>query len=498
MKRFMLLAAILLVSVAFFGVASAHAFNPMDMVAAGIPLLAMIFNDGAAIEDLRDQAVELRDSMNAIQARADAEKRPLTADEEKEIEKIFAEFESVEANIERRTRIAEVNAKLEAPKGRQSKPEDLQNSASNDDGAPRQRRTPRVEIASSAEIRGNWGFRSQGEFFAAVLASSGKGASIDPRLIANAPTTYGQEGVGADGGFAVPPDFRTAIIQKVMGEESLLSRTDQQTSSSNSITFPADETTDWQESGGIQAYWENEAGQKQQSKPALTEKTVRLNKLIALVPMTDELLEDASAMAGYVGKKAPSKMNFKVNNAILNGTGVGQPLGILNSAGTVEVAAESGQAADTVLAENIVNMWARLTPSAKRNATWIMNSDLDTQLPFLKFPGSTTQPVPLFMPPSGLASAPFGTLMGRPIIQSEAVPALGDRGDIIVGDLSAYLSAVKTGGVKSDVSIHVWFDYDITAFRFVLRVGGQPWWNSAIASLNGNSKGFFVTLGARA
>lgn len=464
-------------------------------LAAGL----LMFNDGAAIEDLRDQAVELRDAMNAIQARADAEKRGLTNEEEKEIEKIFAEFENVEANIERRTKIEEINARTIMPNQRRTEPEQLQANADREaeqGQRPARQRTPRVEIASSAEIRGNWGFRSQGEFFAAVLASSAKGGSIDPRLIANAPTTYGQEGVGADGGFAVPPDFRTAIITKIVGEDSLLSRTDQQTSSGNSITFPADETTAWQESGGIQSYWENEAGQKQQSKPALTEKTVRLNKLIALVPVTDELLEDAPAMAGYVGRKAPEKMNFKVNNALLNGTGVGQPLGILNSAGTVEVTPESGQAADSIVFDNIVNMWTRLTPSAKRNAVWTINADIEAQLMRMQFPGTGTA-VPVYMPPGGLSGAPYGTLLGRPIIPTEAAPALGDRGDIVLGDWRAYLSAVKTGGIKSDVSIHVWFDYDITAFRFVLRVGGQPWWNSAITSLHGASKGFFVVLGAR-
>ncbi len=105
-----------------------------------------------------------------------------------------------------------------------------------------------------------------------------------------AATTFGSEGTGADGGFMVPPEFRTAIVEKVMGENSLFSRTDQQTTSSNSIVFPLDETTPWQTSGGIQAYWENEGGLKTQSKPLLGQETIRLNKLIALVPVTDELL----------------------------------------------------------------------------------------------------------------------------------------------------------------------------------------------------------------
>ena len=280
-----------------------------------------------------------------------------------------------------------------------------------------------------------------------------------------------------------------------------MSLTDQQISSGNSITFPADETTPWQSSGGIQAYWEVEGGQKQQSKPALVEKTVKLNKVIALVPLTDELLEDAPAMASYVNRKAPEKIVFKVNDAIINGTGVGMPLGILKSPGTVIVAKESGQTADTVVYENISKMWTSLTPSARRNARWLMNADVEQQLMRMKFPDQGSgNAVPVYLPPGGMSAAPYGVLLGRPIVYSEAMPALGDEGDIVFGDLANYLSGTKTGGIKSDVSIHVWFDYDMTAFRFVLRVGGQPWWNAPVAAFQAGatSRGFFAALGARA
>lgn len=458
------------------------------------------YNDGNPLEELQNRLLDLREEANAIQARADAEKRELTEDESKEIEQIFAAFEQCEADIERRQRIEEINAKTATPGKRKTQPEALAGASAGDEGQePRQPARSRVVRAEIVDRnpRGQWGFRSSAEFYSAVLSGSRQGNSPDPRLIANAPTTYGSEGIGADGGFAVPPDFRNTIIQQVMGEDSLLSRTDQQTSSGNSITFPADETTPWQSSGGIQAHWESEGGQKGQSKPALKEKTVKLNKLICLVPMTDELLEDAPAMASYVNRKAPEKIGFKINDAIINGSGVGQPLGILASPGTVVVAADSGQAADTVSAQNIVNMWARMTPSARRNMVWLINPDIEPQLIFLKFPGSTTQPVPLYMPPGGLSASPYGTILGRPVIPTEACKALGDKGDIIAADLSSYLAAVKTGGIRQDVSIHVFFDYDITAFRFVLRVGGQPWWNAAIESLNGLSKGFFATLAAR-
>lgn len=464
---------------------------------------AVVRNDAASLEQMQNRLIELNAEANNIKARAAAEQRDMTDDERKDLDQIFASFEELSADIERLERLDTMNASIAAPAGRRTEADGAPDTqaATNPNQTRAQIESQRQRASVPAQPRdnretGKWGFRSQGEYFSAVVKASQRGAAPDPRLIANAPTSYGSEGVGADGGFAVPPDFRTAIVQKVMAEDSLLGRTDQMTTSSNSITVPTDETTPWQATGGIQAYWESEGGQKQQSKPQLTEKTVKANKIIALVPMTDELLQDAPSMAAYVASKAPVKIDFKVNQALISGTGVGQPLGFLNSGALVTVAAQSAQTADTVVYDNIVNMYTRMPASAKRTAVWLVNEDVEAQLMKMQFPGTGTA-VPVYLPPGGLSAAPYGTLLGRPVITSEAAPALGDVGDISFVDFSQYMSVVKAGGVKQDVSIHLFFDYDITAFRFVLRVGGQPWWNTPITRANGSSRSPFVTLAAR-
>jgi HK97 family phage major capsid protein len=367
-----------------------------------------------------------------------------------------------------------------------------------------QRRTPRIE---TLEDKGKWGFRDFGEFAASVAHANPRvSGSIDPRLrdIRNAPTTYGNEGSGADGGFAVPPDFRSTIMEKVMAEESLMSRTDQMTTSSNHITLPKDETTPWQTSGGFQVYWEGENDQLTQSKPQLKEETIKLNKLTALVPVTEELLSDAPSLDSYLRRKVPEKMDFAINLAIIQGTGVGKPKGILNADCLVSVAKDSStspvQPADTIRYKNIVAMWNRLYAPLRRNAVWLVNQDIETQLQQMEFPTTTgASAVPAYMPPGGLSQAPYGTLMGRPVIATQACETLGDQGDIILSDLSQYITVMKTGGVRSDVSIHLWFDYDTVAFRFIMRIGGQPWWGSAIDPRDGSTTySCFVTLDERA
>lgn len=474
-------------------------------IAAGLH----IFNDAVTLDELNDKLITLKDAAKNIQAKADAEKRSLTEDEETEVGKIFAAFEATEAEIERRKSIAGMEARLSEGRGRRTEAEGSGDAepapAASGGAAPvtRAQNAARQRIGSRVDAIqdvGKWGFRSSGEYLMAVKNASQRGATPDPRLIANAaPGSYGSEGVGTDGGFAVPPDFRTQIVQKIMGEDSLLSSTDQMQSSSNAITFPVDETTPWQSAGGIQAYWDGEAGQKTTSKPQLGEVTVKLSKLIALVPLTDELLEDAPAMAAYVNRKAPEKINWKLNDAIFNGTGAGQMLGILNSAGTVVVNAESGQAADTFSFYNALKLYTAVTPSARAKAKWFMNPDVEQQLIAMSFRDNNTYPTPVYLPAGSVAGQPFATLFGRPIVFTEACQALGDKGDVIFGDPSAYLSVVKTGGIRSDVSIHLWFDYDVTAFRFVLRVGGQPWWNNKIQPAHAGSavRGFFATLAAR-
>lgn len=465
--------------------------------AYGLSSQAHVRADAAAsLEDMQNRLIELSQNANNIKARAEAEKRDLNDDERKDLDQIFSAFEELSADIERHEQLEAINAKVSTPVAR--KVEDA--PAASQTRAQADAAKPRASVPAQPRDNrdtGKWGFRSQGEYLSAVVRASAKGSAPDPRLIANAPSTYGQEGAGADGGFAVPPDFRTAIVQRVMAEDSLLGRTDQMTTSSNSITVPTDETTPWQTSGGIQAYWESEAGQFTQSKPALTEKTVKANKIVALVPITDELLQDAPSMASYVSSKAPTKIDFKVNDAILNGTGVGQPLGFLNSGALVTVAAEGSQTADTVVFGNIVNMYTRMTDEGKRRAVWVINGDVEQQLMTMQFPGTGTA-VPAYLPPGGLSAQPYGTLLGRPVITTEAAAALGDVGDISFVDFSQYMSVVKSGGIRQDVSIHLFFDYDITAFRFVLRVGGQPWWNSPVTRANGLSRSPFVTLAARA
>jgi HK97 family phage major capsid protein len=495
--------------------ASPVSVQALLVLLAGSPRI--YFNDGNTLQSLRDRLVELNDRAVTIQAAADAAKRDFSTEEATELDDIFAQVEQTKGDIARRERIEENTNALAAGGGRRTEANDpeagpdpaaaaareagaaanARAAAAVGNGRPEPRRTVPAQARGGDYLRR--GFHNMGDFARCVVNASRPGGAVDPRLIVDAPSTFGSEGVGADGGFAVPPEFRTAIMEKVLGETSLLGRTDLLEVTGNSITIPKDETTPWQSSGGILASWEGEAQQLTQTKPLLEDVTIRLNKLTALVPVTSELLEDAAALASYINRKAPEKIDFKINAAIIGGTGNGQPLGILKSPALITVAEESAQTAATVNHQNIIKMWSRLYGPARSNAVWLVNQDVEPQLNSLGFPASaTTVQFPVYIPPGGLSAAPYANLLGRPVIPSQACSTLGTVGDIILTDLKAYLAAQKVGGIRAETSIHLWFDYDITAFRFILRIAGQPWWSAAINPYNGaNTLGHYVALATR-
>jgi HK97 family phage major capsid protein len=452
------------------------------------------------IEQLRARLVELNETGKAIQAKADAEKRELTAEEQTEIDAVFGEFEQVENDIKRRERLAAQDDRLGESRGRVVPPL----AAAAAEVVVPNRGGLQNTILRTQEERARWGFRDFGEFCAAVRNAAINPSGMDQRLVQNALTTYGAEGVGADGGFAVPPEWRSNIERQVMAEDSLISRTDQQPVSGNTITFPVDETTAWQTTGGILAYWDSEAAAMTQSKPALKDVTLKLHRVTALVPVTEELLEDNSALGSYVSGKAGEKIAFKVNDAIVNGTGAGQPLGIMNAACKVTVNKETSQTAATFHGRNAVKMMARMPAQSFGRSVWLINQDvvpfiLSLALDVLKADGTAAGAGAIYLPPNGLAnSGPYGSLLGRPIVVTEACATVGTEGDVILADLSKYLSVIKAGGLRSDTSMHLYFDQNVTAFRFVLRLNGQPWLSAAIARKSGtNTLSHFVTCQTR-
>ena len=329
--------------------------------------------------------------------------------------------------------------------------------------------------------------------------------SFNAGLISKATlSTYSSEGTGADGGFAVPPEFRAGIMKRIEGEESIAARCDKATLSGNSLTVTIDDTNPWDSSGGIQPTWIGETTAITQSKVLLKQRDFRLRKIGILAPMSEELAQDASFLESYLVRLAGEKIGYAVDDAILHGNAVTRPTGVVGHNGTVSVAKETNQTAATIKANNIQKMWMRALPRSRRTSFWIINPDAQVQLQRMFVQGTKDSNTFIaagslvYLPANGLAGQPLDTLMGRPILYHQAAKTLGTVGDIILFDGASYLVCTKASGIESASSIHLWFDQAVNALRFLYRVEGQPWWPSTVTAANGTVEyASFVTLATR-
>jgi len=339
----------------------------------------------------------------------------------------------------------------------------------------------------------------------AVRRASRPGGYVDPRLTeerAAGNPAGGNEAVGAEGGFMVGVDVGAEILAEARETSILYPLTRQIPISAGSNTLKmkgVDETSRVTGSrwGGVQGYWTAEAGSITATKPKWREIILILHKLAALYYSTDELEEDAAALGSVVRQAMAEEFGWLIDNALIRGNGAGQPLGILNSGCLISVAKETGQAGKTIIFENLQNMYARCYAPSRSGASWYINQDVEPQLNALSL-GVGTAGVPVYLPAGGLSQAPFATIFGRPVVPIEQCSTLGTVGDIILGNFSRYIT-VNKGGMEEASSIHVNFLTDETAYRFTIRLDGQPFWHAPLTPANGtNTLSPFVALATRA
>jgi HK97 family phage major capsid protein len=323
-------------------------------------------------------------------------------------------------------------------------------------------------------------FGTSGEFFQAVKMAAIHPMSEDARLRPLKATGM-SEGVPADGGYLLQSQLASGILERTYSTGAILSRVASDTVGPNSngmLYNGVDETTrvDGSRQGGLLGYWLSEAATKTKSKPAFYQMELKLKKVVALCYATDEQLQDTVNLESWLMRSVPNELRFRVEDAIFNGDGIGKPLGFMQAAALVTPLRET---ASTITAADIANMWARRW-SGYNDYVWLIHPSAFPSLINL-----TVGNFPL-LAINGIAGAPFATIYGRPVVETEYNATLGDVGDIVLASLSQY-QTINKGGIQSASSIHVQFVTDETAFRFVYRIDGQPAWHSALTPFKGSS-----------
>jgi len=423
------------------------------------------------------QMDDIRSSLAETEEKAATEKRDLSEEERAAFDAGMEQIAGIKSKMERHIKLH----------GLEEEVRDFR------ENKPANKPDPKQQQADEKE------WRSLGEFLGAVMKSATAGET-DRRLVESRQLGL-NEGVPAEGGWLVQTQHVNELLKRTYELGVLASRVRKipVAANANGLTINAvaeNNRATGSRWGGVQSYWLHEAGTKTPSNPEFRQMELKLKKLIGLCYSTDELLQDTTALESIISQAFSEDFAWMIDNAIFRGNGVGQPLGITGHAATVAVGAEPAQPANTILFENIVNMWSRAWGRGRGNSVWLINQDIEPQL-FTMSLAVGVGGVPVYMPAGGASASPYGTLFGRPVVPIEQASTLGTVGDITLADLSQYLMIDK-GGMQTASSIHVQFVTDQSVFRFVYRCDGQPMWNLPLTPANGtNTLSPFVQLETR-
>jgi HK97 family phage major capsid protein len=344
------------------------------------------------------------------------------------------------------------------------------------------------------EYGGDWG-----KFLSAIWTGSNTQEAMTARSdIKRIQNSFGST-VPSDGGFLIPETLRSELLRVSLETALVRPRARVVPMETLSVPFPMIDSTSNASSvyGGIVGYWTEEGGSLTDSSPKFGRINLQAKKLTVYSEIPNELFSDSLiSLDAFMSESYPEALSWFEDVAFTNGSGVGEPLGFLNAPAAVSVAKESGQAAGTIVWENVVKAYSRMLPSSINRAVWVAHIDTFPELATMALSVGTGGSA-VWIGNGDAAGAPPMTILGRPVIFTEKVSSVGTAGDINFVDFGYYLIGDRQA-MQAETSTHYQFGNDKTALRVIERVDGRPWIQSAITPQTGsNTLSPFVKVATR-
>lgn len=265
-----------------------------------------------------------------------------------------------------------------------------------------------------------------------------------------------QEGVAADGGYLVPTEWDSRLID-TLEEENIMRKlgTSITTSGEHEITIAATKPA---------AAWLSEGQAITFSNATFSQKTLKAYKLAIGVQVTNELLADSMfSIENYILDQFGKALSNAEEDKFINGTGTNQPSGILKDA-QIGVTTNSATA---ITSDEIINLVYSLERPYRKNACFIANDS--TLAAIRKLKDSANQNY--LWQPSYAAGEP-DRLLGYPIYTSAYMPTIAAEAKVMLfGDISYY--NIGDRGVRTFQQLNeVYAPNFVTGFLMSERVDG--------------------------
>lgn len=185
-----------------------------------------------------------------------------------------------------------------------------------------------------------------------------------------------QEGIDPQGGYLVPDEYDKRLID-ILTEENVMRTlgTNITTSGEHKINIAATKPA---------AAWIEEGGTLTFGDATFDQIILDAHKLHVAIKVTEELLYDnAFNLENYILTQVGKALSNAEEDAFINGTGVGQPLGILAETGGAQVGVTSASSTK-VTADEIINLVYSLKRPYRKNAVFLANDVCVAELRKLK------------------------------------------------------------------------------------------------------------------
>nr|DAK80605.1 MAG TPA: major capsid protein [Caudoviricetes sp.] len=230
-----------------------------------------------------------------------------------------------------------------------------------------------------------------------------------------------QEGIDADGGYLVPEEYDNRLI-KVLNDENIMRKLGHKitTSGDHKINIASTEPA---------AAWIEEGDALQFSDAQFSQILLDAHKLHVAIKVTEELLYDSAFnLENYIIDEFGKALSNAEEDAFLNGTGVGQPLGLFAATGGGTVY----KTVTKLTADDIMNLVYALKRPYRKNSAFIMNDQTIATIRTFKDNNGA-----YMWQPSYQAGEP-DKLLGYPVYTSPFAPtdaiAFGDYSYYNIGD----------------------------------------------------------------
>ena len=183
-----------------------------------------------------------------------------------------------------------------------------------------------------------------------------------------------QEGVDADGGYLVPEEYDSRLID-VLTEENIMRSLGHTitTTGEHKINIAATKPA---------AAWIEEGGALQFSDATFSQILLDAHKLHVAIKVTEELLYDnAFGLENYIIDQFGKALANAEEDAFLNGDGSGKPTGLFAATGGGTVA---GTLSTAIKSDDMLDLVYALKRPYRKNASFIMNDKTLAQLRKLK------------------------------------------------------------------------------------------------------------------